>query len=419
MIDRYIAKAKEVIDRCNKLAKFSETPGVTTRTFLSPPMRDCHREIRRWVESWDAQPSIDAAGNFRAVYGGQSPDVPRLLMGSHLDTVPNAGAYDGILGVALAVAVLESLDGKRLPFAIELIGFSEEDGVRFKTPFLGSRALVGRLDQGLLERVDANGISILQAIEDFGLSPSQIPDAALKDNILGYIEFHIEQGPVLDQLNRSLGVVDAIVGQSRAEFTFIGSANHAGTTPMNLRRDAIAAAAEWIVAVEAKALGTAELTATVGTIEAKPGAANVIAGKARVTVDLRHRSDEVRRGALKSLTGKAAEIAGRRGLTLGHTIQLDQNAVAMDSFLAGKIDEAIRRAGCEPLRMVSGAGHDAMILAERVPAAMVFLRSPGGVSHSPEETVKVEDVATALEAGIHLLDLLASSSAFQRRMQRA
>ena len=413
------SRAEEVIARCKQLADFSEDRGSIRRTFLSPPMHDCHREIIRWLVASGARVAVDAAGNLRGFYPGAQADAPRILLGSHLDTVPNAGAYDGILGVVIAVALLESLEGRRLPFAIEVAGFSEEEGVRFGTPFIGSRALVGTLDEKLLNREDANGISVREAIRNFGLNPADIPHAVLSEDALAYLEFHIEQGPVLESLGRPLGAVEAIAAQTRMEFVFLGRANHAGTTPMHLRHDALAAAAEWIVAVERTANSHPGLIATVGKIEAKPGATNVIAAEARVTLDVRHKSNEVRDGAADGLIRMAEEIAARRGLSLDQRILLSQRGVPMDPFLVEQIQEAIRSTGSQPHRMTSGAGHDAMILAEQVPAAMIFLRSPGGISHDPTESVEVEDVAKALECGLHLLDQLANSSEFQKRMCRA
>ena len=412
-------RAAEVIARCQKLAGFSEDVGSTRRTFLSPPMRDCHREIAGWLEPLGIEVNTDAAGNLRGIYPAVEPNVPKLLIGSHLDTVPNAGAYDGILGVVIAVALLEALEGRRLPFRIEVIGFSEEEGVRFGIPFIGSLALIGRLDEKVLTRRDVQGISVCNVIKDFGLNPGEIPQAALTADTLAYVEFHIEQGPVLEQLGRPLGVVDAIAGQTRLEFTFVGRANHAGTTPMNLRHDAVAAAAEWITAVERQAQDVSGLVATVGKIDAKPGASNVIAGETRVTLDVRHGSDEVRTGAVGDLILLAEQIADRRGLAVTYTTFLSQGAVAMDSLLVNEIEQAIRKTGCEPHRMVSGAGHDAMILAEKVPAAVIFLRTPGGISHDPAEAVQIEDVAKAIECGLHLLDQLASSSILQKKVCRA
>jgi allantoate deiminase len=411
--------AEEVITCCEKLASFSEDAAGTRRTFLSAPMHDCHREVSSRMKALGMNVSVDAVGNLRGFYPAASPSTPRILIGSHLDTVPNAGAFDGILGVVLAIALVESLRGSKLPFGIEVIGFSEEEGVRFGVPFIGSRALVGRVDEELLARKDANGISVRKAIQDFGLNPNEISKAALRDDVLGYIEFHIEQGPVLESLGRPLGVVDAIVGQNRLEFTFSGQANHAGTTPMNLRRDALAAAAEWIVAVENLAQRTADLVATVGFVDAKPGATNVIAEEVRATLDIRHASDRARTEALDELIRQAESIAARRGVSVKWRTHLAQNAVAMDPFLTEQIERAVQKAGCEPHRVASGAGHDAMILTEKVPAAMIFLRTPGGISHDPAESVHLDDVAKALECGQHLLTQLAASQEFLGRTCRA
>ena len=412
-------RAKEVIARCKTLATFSEDSRGIRRTFLSLPMRDCHRELAKWLVAAGAETRIDAAGNLRAFYVAEEPSAPRLLLGSHLDTVPNAGTYDGVLGVVIAVALLENLERRRLPFGIEVVGFSEEEGVRFGAPFIGSRALVGRLDEAFLDCQDRNKISIRTAIKDFGLDATEIPNAMISEDTLAYLEFHIEQGPVLDSLGLPLGVVEAIVGQTRIEFVFVGHTNHAGTTPMHLRHDAVVGAAEWIVAVERAAQSEPGLVATVGQIEAVPGTTNVIPGEAHASLDLRHPSDEIRLRAAKVLTELAEEIAERRGLTVQKSKLLSQAAVEMDGFLVGEIENAMRVAGCQPRRMVSGAGHDAMILAEKVPAAMIFLRSPGGISHDPAESILLEDVAKAIECGSHLLEQLASSSEFQKRMCRA
>ena len=382
-------------------------------------MRDCHRELAGWMEPLGADVQVDAAGNFRGVFPAAQPNAPRLLIGSHLDTVPNAGAYDGVLGVVLAIALLEELRGRRLPFGIEVVAFSEEEGVRFGTPFIGSRALVGRLDPELLDTRDAQGISVQEAIESFGLNPEKLPQAELENNTLGYLEFHIEQGPVLEKLNLPLALVEAIAGQSRLEFTFLGRANHAGTTPMHLRCDALAGAAEWIGTVERVAQGVPGLVATVGKIESKPGATNVIAGEAWLTLDVRHSSDEIRTRVLVDLIRQAEGIAARRGLSVQERTLLSQRAVAMDSFLNGEIEQAILKTGCKPHRMVSGAGHDAMIMAERVPSAMIFLRTPGGISHHPAESVAVEDVERAMECGLYLLAQLAASAEFYKRINRA
>ena len=419
MTTNSLSLAGQVVARCQKLATFSEDSGSTRRTFLSPPIRECHREVSSWMRAAGMSVTTDAAGNLRGSYPGTAPDSPRFLLGSHLDTVPNAGAFDGILGVIIAISLVASLELCKLPFALEVIGFSEEEGVRFGVPFIGSRALVGRLDDDLLSRRDGQGISVREAIQRFGLHPEEIAAAQIEDDVLGFLEFHIEQGPVLESLGRPLGVVEAIVGQNRLEFTFCGRANHAGTTPMHLRHDALATAAEWIVAVEDTARQTPGLVATVGFIEAKPGAVNVIPSEARATLDLRHSSDTVRTESLDQLIRHAQLIAAKRGASVSWRTLLAQNAVAMDQFLSNQVEHAIRRAGSEPHRMASGAGHDAMILAEKVPTAMIFLRTPGGISHDPAESVHVADVAAALDCGAHLLAQLASSQEFLGRTCRA
>jgi len=410
--------AEQVMVRCRELASFSEDAGSLRRTFLSAPMHHVHRTIADWLKPLGATIRIDAVGNLRALFPSDATDGPRLLIGSHLDTVPNAGCYDGILGVVLAVALLEALRGTDLPFSIEVIGFSEEEGVRFGTPFIGSRALVGRFDPELLEKNDSSGVSVRRAIEGFGLDPGEIPQAEITDHAFAYLEFHIEQGPVLERLGRPLGVVEAIVGQSRMEVTFIGRSNHAGTTPMDVRKDALAGAAEWITNVEHVARATPGLVATVGFVSASPGAINIIAGEARATLDLRHQDDDVRNRSVRDLLDQAEQIASRRSLSVRWVTHVNQAAVPMDSSLKSEVEAAIRDAGCEPHRMVSGAGHDAMILAGKIPAAMIFLRTPGGISHDPAENVQTGDVAKALECGIHLLQRLASSEKIHARTQR-
>jgi allantoate deiminase len=370
-------------------------------------MHDCHRLVRGWMEAAGMGVHVDAMGNLRGIYPGTDGQRRRLIIGSHLDTVPNAGAYDGVLGVILAIALIERLQGRKLAFSIEVAGFSEEEGVRFGTPFLGSRTLIGSAD-GLMAMQDGAGISVNAAIRGFGLDPAGMSEAAIKpDAVIGYLEFHIEQGPVLESVEQPLAVVEAIAGQSRLQFRFLGNANHAGTTPMHLRRDAVAGAAEWISFVETYAKATVGLVATVGRIEAKPGAGNVISGEVNASLDVRHANDEARSAAVQLMIAKAAEIAQARGLRVQHDALLEQPAVAMDSNLVETAERALKSCGVSSLRMTSGAGHDAMIMAEKVPSVMMFLRSPGGISHHPDEAVRVEDVELALRVGERFLEELA------------
>lgn len=399
-------RAARIIARCREIADCTEVPGEITRLFLTPPMHDVHALLRDWMEAAGMTVRIDAIGNIRGFWPGLVPGSPRLLIGSHLDTVPNAGAFDGILGVVLGVAIVEKLRGDLLPFAIEVIGFSEEEGVRFSKPFLGSLALVGKLDADTLARTDRRGISVRQAIDDYGLDPTPLPAATLAGEAFAYLEIHIEQGPVLESEDTPLGVVEALVGQTRMELIFTGQANHAGTTPMHLRHDAIAAAAEWIVAVEDYASSQHGLVATIGKLEAVPGAGNVIAGQVIASLDVRHADDAVREASLRAILKHAETAATGRGVHVTCTRQLEQPAVPLDPHLTDLLSKAAAQAGFPARRMTSGAGHDAMILAPTIPSSMLFLRSPGGLSHHPDESVLPHDVEAALATAMEFLTQL-------------
>jgi allantoate deiminase len=402
------ARALEAVRRCRVLAECSEEPGVTTRTFLSPPMRDVHAQVTQWMIAAGMNVTVDHAGNIRGAYPAATAGAARLFIGSHLDTVPRAGAFDGVLGVMLGIALVESLGRRRLPFAIEVVGFSEEEGVRFGVPYIGSRALAGTLDRDLLERRDRDGRSVADAIRAYGLDPTRIPEAVVDGDAIGYLEFHIEQGPVLESRGLPLGVVGRIAGQTRVTLTFTGTAGHAGTTPMPMRRDALAGAAEWIAAVERMASEEPDLVATVGRIEAEPNATNVIAGRCVVSLDVRHWNNSPRALAAGTALTLARDIAARRGLTLHHELHLDEPSLAMDMGFTALLERAVSESGVPAASVMSGAGHDATIVGLRMPVAMLFLRSPGGVSHHPDEAVHEGDVAAALAAGLRVLDLQAA-----------
>jgi allantoate deiminase len=367
-----------------------------------------HALLRAEMKALGMTVRTDSAGNLRGMYAGASERV--LLLGSHIDTVPDAGAYDGVLGVALPIVLLRMLGGRRLSFAVEVIAFSEEEGVRFALPFIGSRALVGTLDAAMLARTDADGVSVAEALREFGLDPDATADAVMTPGTFAFVEVHIEQGPVLESLGLPLGVVSSIIGQTRLGVTFRGEANHAGTTPMRFRKDALAAAAAWIAAVEAAPHGDARLLATVGSIQALPGAANVIPGAVTCSLDVRHPSDDARLLAVSSLKRRAEECAQARGVTVEFVDRGGQASVPMDARLMETLAACAEGAH----RMASGAGHDAMVLAPHVPTAMLFLRTPRGLSHHPEEAVRVEDVAVALEVCLGLLDSLEENKAVSR-----
>jgi allantoate deiminase len=371
-------------------------------------MHDVHNLMREWMQAAGMSVTIDSIGNIRGLYPGSVPDFPHLVIGSHLDTVPNAGAFDGPLGVVMGLALVEQLHAqqKKFPFPIEIVGFSEEEGVRFSKPFLGSIAITRglRLDEWEIIK-DANGISLANAITAFGLQYFKIYAEKRLDGF-AYLEFHIEQGPVLDSESASLAVVDTIVGQSRFELTFTGHANHAGTTPMHLRHDALAAAAEWIVSVEAYARSIPNLVATVGKIHAEPDAGNVIPGAVTSSLDIRHADNDIRTKAHWALIEAAKASASKRGVELSHKDLSIRHSTVMDPRLTSLLHTAASRAGHPARIMSSGAGHDAMIVAKYVPSAMLFLRSPGGISHHPDETVLHEDVEAALATGMQFLTLL-------------
>jgi allantoate deiminase len=400
--------ANRVIAECARIAAMSEEPGRTTRRFLTPPMQSVHDHLRVRMRALGMTVRVDAAGNLRGLWQPANTGSRQLMIGSHIDTVPDAGAYDGVLGVVMALEFVGIAKAQQLPLAIEVISFSDEEGVRFGVPFIGSRAVAGRFDPALLERKDADGKSMADAIREFGLDPTRVDEAALNENTAAFFEVHIEQGPVLETEDLSLAAVTAIVGQTRLTLEFTGEANHAGTTPMRSRRDALAAAAEWIAAVERIACSTNGLVATVGKIAVGPNAGNVIPGKATTSLDVRHERDNVRLSAVKQLLEDAKAIAERRGLALQHQNQLEQPAVPMDERLTSFVTDALESAGMSVKQMTSGAGHDAMVLAARVPATMLFLRSPGGLSHHPNEAVREEDVDAALRVGRLFLERVAA-----------
>jgi allantoate deiminase len=400
-------RAARAIAECRLIATMTEEPGRITRRFLTPPMHAVHAHLRTRMAALGMTVYVDAAGNLRGLWHPKGAGPRRLVLGSHIDTVPDAGAFDGVLGVTIALEWVALAQELALVLAIEVIAFSEEEGVRYGLPYLGSRAVAGRFDQSLLTLIDTEGVTVDAALRAFGLDPDRIGDAVLDPNAACFVEVHIEQGPLLEAESLSIAAVTAIVGQSRLTLTFTGHANHAGTTPMHLRRDALAAAAEWISAVETLAQRTEGLAATVGRISVEPNVGNVVPGIARVSLDVRHARDAVRNAAVEELLAMADTIVAKRGLTLDRTGQLEQPAVPMDERLTSFLTDAIEAAGFPAKSMPSGAGHDAIVMAGRLPTAMLFLRSPGGISHHPDESVLEEDVEASLLVASHFLQRVA------------
>jgi allantoate deiminase len=419
-----LALSQQALERCDILALHSEEPGKITRTFLSKSAREVQAKLETWMKEAGLVTRVDAVGNVIGRLDGSSPSAKTLLIGSHIDTVPNAGRYDGILGVMLGIAAVRALGGHKLPFALEVIAFSEEEGVRFNLPFIGSRAVVGSVDQALLEKTDALGTSVAQAIVDYGLNPNDIPTAAYKPSeVLGYFEVHIEQGPTLESRQAPLGLVEAIVGQSRVNLEFRGQAAHAGTTPMNLRKDALVVAAALVLEAERIAKTIPGLVATVGTLEVENGAGNIVPGRVKASLDVRHSDDATRERAVADLLDFAWQTGQRRKVNLEHQIKLEQRAVPMDSLLTEFLADALEdcgfknKAGLPTLqtnlektanvhRLTSGAGHDAMILAGFTKATMLFVRSPRGLSHHPDEAVMPSDAKAALTVMLEFLKKL-------------
>lgn len=403
----YAAVAQEVLRRCDELARFSEDDRGLTRTFLSPPMHDVHRVVGTWMKCAGMRVHVDAAGNIHGILPGQTGR--EIVIGSHLDTVPNAGRYDGILGVLLGIAAAEAFAAERLPLSLRVIGFSEEEGVRFRSPFLGSKACAGALRPELLDLEDDAGITAREAIRNFGLDPQHIPDAVLPfHRIAAFFEVHIEQGPLLEQANSPIGIVSGIAGQSKLALRLRGRADHAGTTPQSIRRDAFLGAAEFALAVEAIGKETEGLRATIGRLLLSPNATNVVPSEVNFTLDLRHLEDPIRRRALGRTMTELQRIANRRGLLLTLLQEHDSPAIECAASLRQCLRQAVQEEGIQPVELPSGAGHDAMILADKVPMGMIFVRCHEGRSHCPEEHVEAADVAAAYAVMLRTIRQLAS-----------
>ena len=389
------------MDRCDQLAACSEEPDRLTRPFASEAMRQAHELVTGWMHEAGLEVRRDNVGNLR---GRRGPAAgPTLLLGSHLDSVRDAGKYDGPLGVMIAIAAAQRV---RVPYALEVLAFADEEGLRYGTTYLGSRAVAGTFDPSDLERTDAGGVTMAQAIRDFGGDPARIAEDRWRGDLLGYLEVHIEQGPVLEARGLPVGAVSAIAGQTRYSITFKGAAGHAGTVPMEGRRDALVAAATFVQEVDSYARGHEGLVATVGQLTVQPGAANVIPGEVTLSLDVRHSSDPERLVATSRLVDVAQEVARRRNVKITTATISDNEAVACDPSLVSLISEATVDNRVSLLHVTSGAGHDAVVMAGIAPIAMLFVRCKGGVSHNPAESVTVDDVAVAIDVTSRFLELL-------------
>ncbi|HHA1914480.1 TPA: allantoate amidohydrolase [Enterobacter asburiae] len=394
--------AERVMARADALAAISETPDALTRVYLSTQHLQANQLVGEWMRQAGMTVWQDSVGNICGRYEGAQEGAQAVLLGSHLDTVRNAGRYDGMLGVLTAIEVVDGLhqQGLHLAQAIEIVGFGDEEGTRFGITLLGSRGVTGTWPQGWLETCDASGISVAQAMVQAGLDPARVALAARhQDDFSACLELHIEQGPCLEQEGLALGVVEAINGARRLSCRFTGEAGHAGTVPMNHRKDALAAAAEWMVLIEnATRQRGGNLVATVGELRCLPGAVNVIPGEVALSLDIRGPQDAPLDALLTELLAQAQTIAARRGLSFGAEEFYRIAATPCDARLRHLLGDAVTSVQGRSLSLPSGAGHDTIALAERWPVGMLFVRCRGGVSHHPAESVMAEDVALAIEA---------------------
>ena len=402
--------AARIMARCDALAEISEEEDSLTRVYLSPEHLRANACVAEWMQAAGMRTWQDAVGNIRGRYEAAEPGAAALLLGSHLDTVRNAGRYDGMLGVLSAIETVQWLHDRRqrLPLAVEIVGFADEEGTRFGITLLGSRGLTGSWPESWITHPDGNGITVAAAMQDAGLDATQVSLAARHvSEIAAYLELHIEQGPCLEEADLALGVVTAINGARRLNCHFSGEAGHAGTVPMLLRKDALAAAAEWMLFIEQAT--QAPLVATTGTLSCQPGAVNVIPGEVQLSLDIRGPQDEPLERHLSRLLTQAQAIALRRGVSFSASEYYRIAATPCDKRLQQALGAAVETVqGCT-LALPSGAGHDAIAMAERWPVGMLFVRNHRGISHHPAESVKTDDVALGVQAYLQAVTALAQA----------
>ena len=390
------AAASRIMPRIAELEKISESDNALTRRFASVEHRRANDLVSSWMQAAGMQIREDAVGNIIGRYESSSAEqpTPAIMMGSHLDTVINAGSYDGMLGVLSAIACVESLHENqvRLAYPIEVIGFADEEGVRYQSTYLGSRAVTGDFNSDVLKRIDSDGITFVDALKKFGGDAERIDTAKrLPSELLAYLEVHIEQGPVLEVQDQAVGVVSGIAGASRLSVTLEGMAGHAGTVPMGLRRDALVAAAECIALVEKHCSSQDGLVGTVGRINAEPGAVNVIPGRVQFSIDIRALEDSLRNDKLNTLINDMTQLCSQRGIDITVDRMHDAETVSCSDSVMSSMQQALKDEGMKNIVMPSGAGHDAAAMAAITPIGMLFVRCAGGISHHPDESVTQKD----------------------------
>jgi allantoate deiminase len=410
-MDAELLLAEQTARRLEELALVTDEPGVLTRTFLSPAMARANALVGGWFAEAGGKVEEDGWGNLIGHWPGATKDAATLLLGSHLDSVRNAGRFDGPMGVLVALAALQLLAqrGVKLPIAVDVLGFSDEEGTRFHSAYLGSKALAGVITEAELSLRDGEGISVAEAVAAYQGVKTVMPPAARYpgEGLLGYVEVHLEQGPVLEQKGLALGVVDHIAAQTRLIYEIGGKAGHAGTTPMNLRRDALAGAAELVLAIERLGLAEKGLVATVGQFQIGPGVSNVIPDKVKFSVDIRHPDVAVVEKTCAALKEQAVAVAQRRQLAEASHVVQSTAGVACSPDLTGRLATAVARRQPEVPHLVSGAGHDGIVLSRLTPMAMLFVRCRDGLSHHPDELVAVADIAASIAALADFLETFA------------
>jgi allantoate deiminase len=398
----------EIVGRINRLADISESPNDLTRIFLTAEHRTAAELIMTWMREGGMRAHLDAIGNVCGRYEGERPGLPCLMLGSHYDTVRDAGKWDGPLGLITAISCVAELNRRalRLPFAIEVTGFADEEGVRFASTLLGSRAVAGTFNESVFGTRDKSGISMRDALVKFGLDPDHIGAAArIRSELLAYVELHIEQGPVLETRNVPVGVVTAIAGATRLAARLTGMAGHAGTVPMTMRCDALAGAAECISKIEELCLTDhGGLVGTVGYIHATPGATNVIPGQAHFTIDMRAPTDTHRKKAVSDIVRQIEVIAKRRKLQLQVDVTHENRTVPCAPWLKAQVAEAVAAEGYPVFELPSGAGHDGMAMVDIADVGMIFVRCRGGISHHPDEHVDVADADAGARVLLRLIE---------------
>jgi allantoate deiminase len=402
------ALGAEIVRRINALGAISETPGQLTRIFLTPEHRAAADLLLQWMKEDGMAAHLDAIGNVCGRYEGERPGLPCLMLGSHYDTVRDAGKWDGPLGLITAISCVADLHRRnvRLPFAVEVVGFADEEGVRYASTLLGSRAVAGTFDESVLSVKDQAGIAMRDALVAFGLDPDHIGAAArARRELLAYVELHIEQGPVLEGLHLPVGVVTAIAGATRLAVSLTGMAGHAGTVPMALRRDALAGAAECIVEIEEFCRTDPDgLVGTVGYIHAAPGATNVIPGQVSFTIDIRAPTDPHRKLAVADIVRRIESIASRRRLALQIDVTHENRTAPCAPWLRSQLSRAVAAEGFRVFELPSGAGHDGMAMIDISDVGMLFVRCRGGISHHPDEHVELTDADAGARVLLRLIE---------------